>query len=304
MIQAIIDIGSNTVRMAIYIIEKNDMELLMKKKHMVGLAAYLDNNIMQQAGIDKVCQVLKEFKNFLDVFKIDRVEAFTTAALRNCKNSQEAVGEIINRTGINIRVISGDKEAEYDFVGAIRNVNIDKGMLVDIGGASTELVYFSKKRIISKISLPMGSLYFKSKYCSSIMPSKQEADFMRNEAKKLLEEAKEFSGLKVKSICGIGGTYKGGTALYNAMYGVEIKNREIKAEKISDMVDYFCQNQELSQEDAIMLMRYLPDRINTVIPGLIIADVISSQFSIENIIYSDSGVREGFIASEILKNWF
>lgn len=301
MIHSIIDIGSNTVRMAIYLIKNGRMELLMKKKHMVGLAAYLDNNIMQQAGIDKVCQVLEEFKTFLDVFKITNVEAFTTAALRNCNNSHEAVKEIINRTGINIRVISGEKEAEYDFVGATRNIDMESGMLVDIGGASTELVYFQNKKIVSKISLPMGSLYFKSKYCQSIMPSEKEASDMRKEAIALLDGAKDFSGLKIKSICGIGGTYKGGTALYNAMFGIDSKNKEIRAEKIKYIIKHFCNSNGLSQDDAILLMKNLPDRINTVIPGLIIADTIASRFYIENIIYSDSGVREGFIYSEILE---
>ena len=98
MIHGIIDIGSNTIRMAIYDIKGQQIDFLMKKKHMVGLAAYLENNVMSQAGIDKVCEVLFEFKAFLEIFHISNVDAFTTAALRNCKNSQEAVAEIIRRT--------------------------------------------------------------------------------------------------------------------------------------------------------------------------------------------------------------
>ena len=61
MIHGIIDIGSNTIRMAIYDIKGQQIDFLMKKKHMVGLAAYLENNVMSQAGIDKVCEVLFEF---------------------------------------------------------------------------------------------------------------------------------------------------------------------------------------------------------------------------------------------------
>ena len=148
MIQGIIDIGSNTVRMAIYEIENGTMELILKKKHMVGLAAYLNDNIMSQEGVDKVCQVLEEYKEFLDVFSINNVMAFTTAALRNCKNSHQVVSEIVERTGINIVVITGDKEAEYDFVGATRNIDMSEGLLVDIGGGSTELVYYKKWKLV------------------------------------------------------------------------------------------------------------------------------------------------------------
>ena len=100
MIHGIIDIGSNTIRMAIYDIAGEKIDFLMKKKHLVGLAAYLENNVMTKAGIDKVCEVLFEFRSFLEIFHISQVTAFTTAALRNCRNSREAVEEIIRRTGI------------------------------------------------------------------------------------------------------------------------------------------------------------------------------------------------------------
>ena len=52
MLYGMIDIGSNTVRMAIYRIEGTHVEMLMKKKHTVGLAAYLRDGVMQQQGID------------------------------------------------------------------------------------------------------------------------------------------------------------------------------------------------------------------------------------------------------------
>ena len=206
MIHGIIDIGSNTVRMAIYDISGDRIEFLMKKKHLVGLAAYLENNVMTKAGIDKVCEVLFEFRSFLEIFRIKSVVAFTTAALRNCRNSREAVDEIIRRTGIDIEIISGDREAEYDFIGATRNIEEKSGVLVDIGGASTELVSYSDGRIVNKISLPMGSLDFRTKYCSCVLPNEFEVSLMREKAAKLLEGADGFSGLRCNGLVGIGGT--------------------------------------------------------------------------------------------------
>ena len=91
MLYGMIDIGSNTVRMAIYRIEGTHVEMLMKKKHTVGLAAYLKDGVMQKQGIDKAVEILKEFRAFLLSFNITHVVAFTTAALRNAANSREAV---------------------------------------------------------------------------------------------------------------------------------------------------------------------------------------------------------------------
>lgn len=301
MLHAIIDIGSNTVRMAIYDIAGEQIDFLMKKKDMVGLAAYVENNVMTKAGIDKVCEVLFEYKKFLEIFQIKNVAAFTTAALRNCSNSQDAVGEIIARTGIDIEVISGDKEAEYDFIGATKNLNIPEGILIDIGGGSTELVHYAEGKLLEKVSLPMGSLDFRTRYCSSVFPNSFEADLMAKEAWNILAHAKGFMGIKYENIVGIGGTFKGTAALYNAMYSQEKGNTSIKSEFISHMTEHFVKAEEISYEDTVLLMKNVPDRINTIVPGMIIANVLVQHFGCKNVIYSDSGVREGFIYAHLAR---
>ena len=83
MIYTIIDIGSNTIRMAVYNVQNGQMEMLIKKKYTIGLGAYIENKRMSSIGIDKACNVLNKFKIFLNNFKIDNVSAFATAALRN-----------------------------------------------------------------------------------------------------------------------------------------------------------------------------------------------------------------------------
>ena len=301
MIHGIIDIGSNTVRMAIYDIADGKIDFLMKKKHLVGLAAYLDNNVMTKMGIDKVCDVLFEFRAFLDIFQIDHVDAFTTAALRNCKNSKEAVEEIIRRTGIHVEVISGDMEAAYDFAGAVHNIEEQDGVLVDIGGASTELVYFQDRKIVSKISLPMGSLDFRTKYCSSVLPNEFEVGLMEKKARQILAEAVDFADIRCVGILGIGGTFKGTCGLYNAMYNQDKKNQVISAESLGEMIAHFSKLEKIDRDNAILLMKRVPDRINTIVPGMVIAKVLADHFQCKKITYSDSGVREGFIYTHLLK---
>lgn len=300
MIHAIIDIGSNTVRMAIYEIDGEKIDFLMKKKHLVGLAAYLEKNRMTSQGIDKVCGVLEDFKQFLDIFKIKNVVAFTTAALRNCENSREAVREIIERTGVDIEIISGDKEAEYDYIGATRNIADENGVLVDIGGASTELVYFKAGKIVHKVSLHMGSLSFKTKFVKGVLPTCEEVVKMREEAARIFNNAPEFKALQSNTIVGIGGTFKGTCALYNGMYHQNKKNLQIGRDSIAAMVEHFSKLEEIPHEDAILLMKQVPDRIHTIVPGMIIASMLIEHFGATNIFYSDSGVREGFIYSHLV----
>ena len=302
MLHGIIDIGSNTIRMAIYLIEGQQIEMLMKKKHIVGLASYLKDGVMQPDGIDAAVVVLQEFKDFLQTFNIDSVVAFTTAALRNAKNSKAAVREIECRTGSNIMVITGDEEATFDFVGATHDIKVASGLLVDIGGGSTEIVAYEDRKIIKKVSIPLGSLAFHTKYIKGVLPTSAECQLMYKEAGKTIAAVNDFTGITGASIAGIGGTFKGANALYNEMFHIPLANNCMQADKLAEIIDTFKLDNGITQAMTIMMMRTVPDRMHTVIPGLIIADVLAKYFHSKTITYSDSGVREGYIYSEIVKN--
>lgn len=302
MLYAMIDVGSNTIRMAIYDIDSDRVEMLMKRKHTVGLASYVHDGYMQHQGIDKVVEIIQEYRNFLDDLGITRVTAFTTAALRNAINGLDAVREISYRTRINLTIMSGDDEATYDFIGATHNLDEDKGLLIDIGGGSTEIVYFNHRMIQVKVSLPIGSLNFHTRYTGKvhILPSESECREMYAEAEATVSAVNEFRDISHAQICGIGGTFKGAMALYNSMYGLPRRNMRMEVRRLRDILKRFQRDYELIVPDKVLLMRTVPERMHTFMPGLIIADVLAKRFGSHDIIYSDSGVREGYIYSKIL----
>ena len=300
MLYGIIDIGSNTIRMAIYLIEGDRIEFLMKQKHTVGLAAYVHDGVMSPEGVERAIEVLQEFKVFLYSFNITRVYAFTTAALRNAKNSEAAVGAIEHAVGLPIRVISGDEEATFDFVGAVHDIPAEDGLLVDIGGGSTEIVSFRAKEICKKVSLPIGSLLFHAKYVKGILPSVTECLEMYQEAEATIGAERAFADVSEAALIGIGGSFKGGCALYNELFNLPRVNTRIEVRRLVNLIGAFRRDHGISQEMAIMLMKAVPERLKTVIPGLVIADVLARRFQCREITYSDSGVREGFIYSEIV----
>ena len=300
MLHGIIDIGSNTIRMAVYLIEGGHFEQLMKQKNTVGLASYVEDGIMQPEGIDRAVETLLEYRKFLQCFKITQVTAFTTAALRNAKNSQQAVGEIESRTGIKIQVISGDEEATLDFIGATHSLNNASGLLIDIGGGSTEIVTYRDRQIQYKTSLPLGSLGFAKKYVSGILPTMQECMDMHGEAEATIGAASDFLSISEAEIVGIGGTFKGACALNNEVFNLPAVNRRLETKNIRTLISTFVSDMGMTQKMAVTLMRSVPERLRTIIPGLIIASVLSRRFQSQWITYSDSGVREGYIYDRII----
>lgn len=178
---------------------------------------------------------------------------------------------------------------------------VSAGLLVDIGGGSTELVAFAGGRIEQKVSLAMGATAFHARFSAEVLPSRAECAAMRAAAQEVLAGAVSFARVKAPAICGIGGTFKSGLALYRAVYGGDAADDlTMEAARLSALIERFVRDRALPQEDVVRLMRAVPDRLPTILPGLVIASVIAEQFGTQRITYSDSGVREGFIYSEII----
>ena len=125
---------------------------------------------------------------------------------------------------------------------------------------------------------------------------------MREQAENAIQSATAFNAVSELSMAGIGGTFKGAAALYNAMFNQPASNNRMEARRLKTIIATFQQDHGLTQDMSVMLMRTVSDRINTIIPGLIIADVLARRFQSKIITYSDSGVREGYIYDQIIGN--
>ena len=312
MLQSIIDIGSNTVRLAIYRTVAGKIELLCKKKQTVGLAAYVKDGVMTPEGIERAAAVLQDFGDFLAALDLPLTAAFATAALRNAANRKEAVAAIEARTGMAIRVLSGDEEAAFGFIGATHDLAAPAGLIADIGGGSTELVHYEDRAIKAKLSLPIGSLQLAARHVRGLFPTPEEAARIAEDAARAIAaisdalfasptgDASPFCGT-VPLLCGIGGTFKGAKNLYRALYGPAKTPSAFPAAALSEMIPRFAPKNALPEDDLALFLKTEPDRLHTLIPGLILARALSKRLGANTILYSDAGVREGFIYRELLK---
>lgn len=295
MIYGIIDVGSNTIRLSIYKYENNKVILLLNKKTMAGLAGYVKDGELSNAGIKKACEVLKAYREIVDNFQIDNVFVFATASLRNVSNTDEAVLRIKEETGFNTEIILGENEAIYDFIGASQVVDISDGILIDIGGGSTELVMYKNKEIIKAYSIPIGSLSMYSKYVSNLLPTENERTAIKGE---VLYHLKKLGGIKENSVaCGVGGTIRATGELCENIFKKDCTRSLIKSENIKKIIKKCDES-----ENALLrkILKVVPDRVHTIIPGMIILNTIVKFYDIKEIHVSPYGVREGYLFSKVL----
>lgn len=196
-------------------------------------------------------------------------------------------------SGIDIEIISGEEEGRLGYIGARYDVDLQEGLLIDIGGSSTEIVEFRKNKIIKSTSFPIGSLKAFKNNVSDILPSEKEYQAITNECKKVFPDKSLLSYSKNLDIIGIGGSIRSLSKLNNHTNSFPRSNIVITKEELGDLTNFLLKDYKLSR-DAIL--KKCPERIHTIIPGLCILNYINKKVKAKSILVSNYGAREGYLA--------
>jgi len=155
---AIIDLGTNTFHLLLVHSYAGQYKILHQERVPVkiGLGG-INSNTITDTGIIRAIEAMKNFKIRLDQNNIKKVHAFGTSAMRNAQNGIEVAAKIQTETGISVRIISGDEEADYIYEGVRAAVNMtETSLIVDIGGGSVEFIIGDREEILWKQSFEIG----------------------------------------------------------------------------------------------------------------------------------------------------
>jgi exopolyphosphatase/guanosine-5'-triphosphate,3'-diphosphate pyrophosphatase len=202
---AVIDIGSNSVRLVMLEVTAHGFKVIDDMKETVRLGQGLqETGIIKEEAIDKALQTLSLFKGVCQVNNAS-VLAVATAAVRKAGNGDVLLERIREETGFDVTLISGEEEAGYDFEGVINSIDLSEFLLMDIGGGSIELVLVSAKKIKEAVSLGFGSLDLTQKFklADEILPV-QEADLLKF-LRTAFSEVKWLKKIKACTLVGVGG---------------------------------------------------------------------------------------------------
>ena len=296
---AIVDIGSNTIRMNIYFVTDTSIRRIVSEKETAGLVGYIaKDGAMSQDGVQAVVHALDEFKLTADAVECDEFHAFATASLRNITNTDEVVDQIQRATGIMPTVLTGAQEASLDYSALHDEIGSKSGLMVDLGGGSVELVHFCDGQIANSSTLSFGSLALYKQFVSGIFPSKEELKNISKYVQGRLKEAPWLPGLGKDAFL-IGGTARAMGKIHMRLKRVsgEISGYSMDFESVKALRSYLLEDQE---KRFPLLIKTCPDRVHTILPGIaalhaILKTAQSSRATIYNV-----GIREGFLKQFVL----
>jgi exopolyphosphatase/guanosine-5'-triphosphate,3'-diphosphate pyrophosphatase len=190
---AVVDVGSNSGRVVVLRARSAGyLEVLADSRAPFRLASDLGDNDggrLSDGVIDRACRALRDFRALAESTGAAAVVAVATSAVREAANADELVGRAREVAGVEVTVIDGDREAEYAFAGAINELPVDHGIVMDIGGGSVELTRFRDREPRRSWTLPLGALRLSERFLRSDPPAQKEVNELRRHVAAALREA-------------------------------------------------------------------------------------------------------------------
>lgn len=291
---SVIDIGSNTIRLVVYRLENGRIKAMLNQKYAAGLAAYVGaDRRLSQDGIEKACVILREFRQIIDMLPDCEVFPFATASLRNIDNAPQVLKALQDASGLNVQILSGREEALYDYLGIIRQSQTNSGLLADIGGGSTEIVFYRQGAVQVAESIPIGSLTLYKRFVSGILPEEKEIRKMEKVIRHHLNGVfADHTPTPGQPLCSIGGTARGTLALYRSFETSSENTYEYDSRFISQLLSLLMDS---PRKLTTRILKIAPERIHTLIPGLLILKELATAYQCPTILTSPYGVREGYL---------
>ena len=280
----LIDLGSNSARMYLVSLSGGRYEILARRRVMTRLSEGMgEEHVLQENAIERTIQTLQAFGKEMkaeDAYPF----AIATAAVRHAANKTEFISRVRRDAGFDLMVLSGQTEAQFDFLGVMAGLSgISDGLICDTGGGSTELILAKNGMMQAKTSLPFGAMTLTDAYGTDLLAGKSY----------LLQHFAQISFLseaKGLPLLGIGGSVC-------AFGHLERRDKNIHGYSISRgrCRELFDTLLPLTPEQRSGL-GIEPGRADTICAGFFPSLLLMEDLSLPHITLCTSGLREGILA--------
>jgi exopolyphosphatase / guanosine-5'-triphosphate,3'-diphosphate pyrophosphatase len=292
---AVIDLGTNTFTMLIA--EVSDNQLFKKIYHDRYYIKLAEEGIatIGIAPFDRAVAALEKFKTAIDEYDVQTVRALGTAALRTATNGTDLVQTIFEKTGIEVEIIDGDREADYIFEGvrAAFPLADSHDLIMDIGGGSVEFIIANQNGKHWAQSFPIGVAVLKKEFHHSDPMSQNEIQALEQYLLETLQPLQmAIQNLPIRYLIGASGTFD----VLERLFMLEQINEVASTIKLEDTIA-FCDSIIPMSSDARYRNQDIPDqRVDMVVVALILIRFIIQTFDIQLIGVSGYAMKEGLIS--------
>lgn len=299
---AIIDIGSNTIRLVLYKYDKNEgLHEFGNIKTAARLRTYLlPSGEMSEEGIRLLSQTLLSFKQILEDYGVTDILAAATAAVRQAVNRDEVVERMKRETGIELDILSEEEEAYFGFLAVVNSMDTPSAVTIDIGGGSTEITLFKNKKLQKTYSFPFGTVSLKQKFVSGSIMNEEERQALHVYVKQQFETLNWIRKVNLPIIA-IGGSARNVAQVHQQQIQYPLSGIHQYEMREADLLGLKRNLSKMTFEQLKQLDGLSTDRADIIVPALEVFTTLMSVVGTENFQLSKKGLREGLIINRVLQ---
>ena len=316
---AILDLGSNSAR----VIVMNSLagwsyHLEDEIREIVRLREGLTQGGLAPDAMTRGLFTLRLFKQFCDSLKVDHVIATATSAVREAANGAQFLAQVERETGLNLRILDGDEEARYGVLGALGAVDLENGVVVDIGGGSAQVSQVRGRRFVRGQALTLGALALTERFVRTDPINKTQLKAIETEINRQLDTVSwlgesagannQVGGAGIEGgevggrVVGLGGTIRNLAKIEAARRKFPLQNIGgfgLSATALDETIEELCELPLEKRRDIAGLSR---DRADIILPGALVIRAILERLDRDELTISGAGLREGLFFEEFWRD--
>jgi exopolyphosphatase/guanosine-5'-triphosphate,3'-diphosphate pyrophosphatase len=286
---AIVDIGSNSVRLVSYEALTRSPTPTFNEKVLCGLGrGVAANGFLSEEGVSKALAALQRFRVLCRTMAISDIRAIATAAVRDAANGPQFLELAERALGASIQLLEGPREAELSALGVVSSIHQADGVVGDLGGGSLELIDIRHGKGGKGITLPLGGLALMD---ASERSPKRGAKI----AREALAKARLLDHLEGRTFYAVGGTWRALARLHmrQRQYPLRVMHNYVIPSR--DALE-FAKLVERIEADALLSIESVSAARRPLLAyGAAVLEEIIRQTNPKEIVISALGVREGLL---------
>lgn len=296
----VIDLGSNSVRMQISQIDDyGGYTIIGYFREYVRLSEKMGKEmILKEEPMKRTIQALKDFKARYTQYDHVVVKAVATAAVRGAKNQAEFLKRVKDEVGLDLQVISGSTEAYLDYVGVVNTLPVRNGIIMDCGGASTELIWVQNGACKERVSIPIGSVVLSQNYNLADTISASDLYSAMNAAGQKISTVRWLGQVHNLPLIALGGSNRTIAKIHRREVTDEvdelpdIHGMHLPPHYIFNLVGKLI---AMNKDERMKIPGLAKNRADVIVGGLIPISLVLRNLQISEVIFSNCGLRDGIL---------
>lgn len=259
------------------------------------------DGFLKPQRVAETIKTLKMFRKLCDASGVTRIIAVATAAVRRAKNQRSFLDEIQASCGIKIRVLTAEEEAVYVYRGVINTMDVPKGIILEIGGGATKIVYYNRRNILNYVTLPFGAVTLTGLFA--------DGDLKPEEVSRKIEE---FFTEQLKQVdwiadvdpdvqmIGVGGSFRNLFKISKMVHKYPLDTVHNFTMMAEDFMPVYNMIKVLDLDKKKKIKGLSAERADILPAALAIIKSFVSYFNFDRFIMSGAGLREGIMFNQAL----